>query len=79
MARAERASARRGPGRAKDELSLVTDVLVLGGGPAGAWAAIAARAAGAEVVLADKGFFGTSGLNLLNCRIQALQFHTGVC
>jgi succinate dehydrogenase/fumarate reductase flavoprotein subunit len=34
---------------------------VLGGGPAGAWAAITAREAGAEVVLADKGFFGTSG------------------
>ena len=38
-----------------------TDVLVLGGGPAGAWAAIAAAGAGAQVVLADKGFLGTSG------------------
>ncbi|MDO9711462.1 FAD-binding protein [Paracraurococcus lichenis] len=37
------------------------DVLVLGGGPAGTWAAIAAAAAGARVVLADKGFCGTSG------------------
>ncbi|GGP15783.1 FAD-binding protein [Nonomuraea glycinis] len=37
------------------------DVLVLGGGPAGAWAAIAAAEAGADVVLADKGYCGTSG------------------
>lgn len=37
------------------------DVLVLGGGPAGAWAAIAAARAGARVVLADKGYCGTSG------------------
>ncbi|MEV3924134.1 FAD-binding protein [Actinomadura coerulea] len=38
-----------------------TDVLVLGGGPAGAWAALAAAGAGARVVLADKGYCGTSG------------------
>lgn len=31
-----------------------TDVLVLGGGPAGLWAAVAAARAGARVVLADK-------------------------
>ncbi|MFM0739638.1 FAD-binding protein [Paraburkholderia xenovorans] len=37
------------------------DVLVIGGGPAGAWAAISAAAKGARVVLADKGFCGTSG------------------
>ncbi|GII63806.1 pyridine nucleotide-disulfide oxidoreductase [Sphaerisporangium krabiense] len=37
------------------------DVLVIGGGPAGAWAAVAAAEAGAEVVLADKGYCGTSG------------------
>src|SRR5471032_64061 len=37
------------------------DVLVIGGGPAGAWAAISAAANGAQVVLADKGFCGTSG------------------
>ena len=30
------------------------DVLVIGGGPAGCWAAIAAAQAGASVVLADK-------------------------
>ncbi|MDR2128248.1 MAG: FAD-binding protein [Burkholderiaceae bacterium] len=38
-----------------------TDVLVIGGGPAGAWAAIAAAAKGARVRLYEKGFFGTSG------------------
>ncbi len=37
------------------------DVLVLGGGPAGTWAAINAAECGARVVLADKGFCGTSG------------------
>jgi succinate dehydrogenase/fumarate reductase flavoprotein subunit len=37
------------------------DVLVLGGGPAGTWAAISAANHGARVVLADKGFCGTSG------------------
>ena len=41
--------------------SLSADVLVLGGGPAGAWAAIEAAEAGATVVLADKGRVGTSG------------------
>jgi len=40
---------------------LDADVLVLGGGPAGTWAAIAAASAGARTVLADKGFCGTSG------------------
>ena len=37
------------------------DVLVLGGGPAGAWAAWSAVNAGASVVLADKGYCGSSG------------------
>ncbi|MBF6446241.1 FAD-binding protein [Nocardia elegans] len=37
------------------------DVLVIGGGPAACWAAIHAREAGAEVVLVDKGYCGTSG------------------
>ncbi|MES2188055.1 MAG: FAD-binding protein [Pseudomonadota bacterium] len=37
------------------------DVLVIGGGPAGAWAALAAAAEGCSVVLVDKGFLGTSG------------------
>jgi len=44
------------------ELQLTADVLVIGGGPAGAWAALTARARGAErVVLVDKGYCGTSG------------------
>ncbi|MFX0575699.1 FAD-binding protein [Nocardia nepalensis] len=38
-----------------------TDVLVLGGGPAGAWAAVSAATAGARVVLVDKGRCGSSG------------------
>jgi succinate dehydrogenase/fumarate reductase flavoprotein subunit len=38
-----------------------TDVLVVGGGPAGTWAAIKAASAGADVVLADKGYTGASG------------------
>ncbi|WP_405161101.1 FAD-binding protein [Nocardia sp. NBC_01499] len=40
---------------------LETDVLVLGGGPAGTWAAVSAAATGARVVLADKARCGTSG------------------
>ncbi|WP_087725942.1 FAD-dependent oxidoreductase [Pandoraea sp. PE-S2T-3] len=40
---------------------LDADVLVIGGGPAGTWAAISAAANGARVVLADKGYCGTSG------------------
>jgi len=42
-------------------LELKTDVLVIGGGPAAAWAAIAARERGAEVVIVDKGYIGSSG------------------
>ncbi|WP_207386524.1 FAD-dependent oxidoreductase [Protofrankia symbiont of Coriaria ruscifolia] len=38
-----------------------TDVLVLGGGPAGTWAALAAAGRGRRVTLADKGYCGTSG------------------
>jgi succinate dehydrogenase/fumarate reductase flavoprotein subunit len=41
--------------------ALSTDVLVVGGGPAGTWAAIKAAQAGADVVLADKGYTGSSG------------------
>jgi succinate dehydrogenase/fumarate reductase flavoprotein subunit len=40
---------------------VLADVLVIGGGPAGAWAAVAAAHAGARVVLVDKGYLGTSG------------------
>lgn len=42
-------------------VELDADVLVLGGGPAGTWAAVSAAERGARVVLADKGFCGTSG------------------
>jgi succinate dehydrogenase/fumarate reductase flavoprotein subunit len=38
------------------------DVLVIGGGLAGAWAAVAAAREGARVVLAEKGYCGTSGV-----------------
>lgn len=37
------------------------DVLVIGGGPAGAWAACSAAGAGARVILVDKGYCGSSG------------------
>ncbi len=37
------------------------DVIVVGGGPAGCWAAWNAHASGASVILIDKGYVGTSG------------------
>lgn len=40
---------------------LEADVLVIGGGPAGTWAAVTAAAKGSRVVLADKGYCGSSG------------------
>ncbi|TGR17778.1 MULTISPECIES: FAD-binding protein [unclassified Mesorhizobium] len=46
---------------ASDNLHLQADVLVLGGGPSAAWAAVAAAESGARVALADKGYLGTSG------------------
>ncbi|WP_225977383.1 FAD-binding protein [Nostoc sp. CENA543] len=45
----------------EDELQLTADVLVIGGGPAAAWAAWAAATQGVKVIIADKGFLGTSG------------------
>ena len=47
--------------RDADVLEMSADVLVIGGGPAGAWAAVAAVEAGARVILVDKGYLGTSG------------------
>ena len=47
------------PGR--DGLPLVADVLILGGGSAGTWAALTAARTGSNVVLSDKGYCGTSG------------------
>ena len=43
------------------DLNLEADVLVIGGGPAGAWAAYNAAAQGVRVVLVDKGYCGSSG------------------
>lgn len=45
----------------RSALELTSDVLVLGGGPAAAWAAWSAAHRGAKVVIADKGYLGTSG------------------
>ncbi|WP_433729979.1 FAD-dependent oxidoreductase [Actinoplanes sp. CA-051413] len=42
-------------------LDLTADVVIVGGGPAGTWAALTAAAAGADVLLLDKGYCGTSG------------------
>jgi succinate dehydrogenase/fumarate reductase flavoprotein subunit len=44
-----------------DGLELDADVLVIGGGPAGTWAAWNAAQTGASVVLVDKGYCGSSG------------------
>jgi succinate dehydrogenase/fumarate reductase flavoprotein subunit len=44
-----------------DIIRLQSDVLILGGGPAACWAALAAREAGRSVVMVDKGYVGTSG------------------
>jgi succinate dehydrogenase/fumarate reductase flavoprotein subunit len=41
--------------------ALSTDVLIVGGGPAGTWAAIKAAEAGVDVTLVDKGYTGSSG------------------
>jgi succinate dehydrogenase/fumarate reductase flavoprotein subunit len=43
------------------EPNLQADVLVVGGGPAGSWAAWSAAFAGASVVLVEKGYCGSSG------------------
>jgi succinate dehydrogenase/fumarate reductase flavoprotein subunit len=45
-----------------DALELETDVLIVGGGMAAAWAAVSAAREGAKVILVDKGFVGTSGV-----------------
>lgn len=47
--------------RNESGLSLTVDVLVIGGGPAGAWAAWSAAVQGARVALVDKGYCGASG------------------
>jgi len=50
-----------GRGAQREPLERDADVLVLGGGPAGCWAAWSAARAGAKVVLAEKGYVGSSG------------------
>ena len=45
-----------------DILTQRCDVLIIGGGMAAAWAAIAAAKAGAATILVDKGYVGTSGV-----------------
>ena len=45
-----------------ERITAHADVLVIGGGMAAAWAAIAAAKAGAATLLVDKGFVGTSGV-----------------
>jgi succinate dehydrogenase/fumarate reductase flavoprotein subunit len=50
------------PSSSRSELALEADVLVIGGGLAGTWAAVAAAREGASVLLADKGYCGTSGV-----------------
>jgi succinate dehydrogenase/fumarate reductase flavoprotein subunit len=47
--------------RGAPALDVSADVLVIGGGPAASWAAVAACESGARVVLVDKGYLGTSG------------------
>ena len=44
---------------------LSTDVLVIGGGIAAAFAAYKARLAGAQVLLVDRAYFGRSGCSAL--------------
>jgi succinate dehydrogenase/fumarate reductase flavoprotein subunit len=46
----------------QSELSVEVDVLVIGGGLAGTWAAVAAAREGATVAIAEKGYCGTSGV-----------------
>ncbi len=46
---------------ASDSNSIQADVLVIGGGPAGTWAAWTAASEGAKVILVDKGYCGTTG------------------
>lgn len=41
---------------------IITDILVIGGGMAAGWAAISAAKTGANVVIVDKGYMGTSGV-----------------
>ncbi|MEI9939002.1 MAG: FAD-binding protein [Pseudomonadota bacterium] len=50
------------PAGAAEPLRIEADVLIVGGGMAACWAGISAARAGAQVVLVDKGYVGTSGV-----------------
>ncbi len=50
-----------GYGGSEFDIDLSTDVLVIGGGPAGVWAALSAIDDGSTVVVVEKGYVGTSG------------------
>jgi succinate dehydrogenase/fumarate reductase flavoprotein subunit len=50
------------PRSRQPELTFEVDVLVIGGGLAGTWAAVAAAREGATVALVEKGYCGTSGV-----------------
>ena len=50
------------PRARQPELTFEVDVLVIGGGLAGTWAAVAAAREGASVTLVEKGYCGTSGV-----------------
>ncbi|MDX0952770.1 FAD-binding protein [Sinorhizobium medicae] len=54
-------ASRRKEQPAEEGRLIETDVLVVGGGPSAAWAALSAAGAGVRVVLADKGYHGTTG------------------
>ncbi len=43
------------------DIDIETDVLVIGGGPAGIWSALAAVDEGCRVAIVEKGYVGTSG------------------
>ncbi|MNI12632.1 L-aspartate oxidase [compost metagenome] len=45
----------------QSNINLQADVLIIGGGPSGTWAALRAAEIGAKVILVDKGYCGTSG------------------
>jgi succinate dehydrogenase/fumarate reductase flavoprotein subunit len=45
-----------------EHIALGADVLIIGGGMAGAWAAASAAREGASVILVEKGYCGTSGV-----------------
>lgn len=50
-----------GEAQGSSGVTMVADVLVIGGGPAATWAALSAALAGADTILVDKGYVGTSG------------------